>query len=585
MTAPSLLAPIVKIGGSPLDTNQYTGLEEVRVEQEFRLPARCTIKFTDIGFEMSTSADTLLGKEVTVVGESGPMFVGDVTGLAVEADGNRQPRLVVVAHDRAYKLTRSTTVATYLKRTYAQIASAIAQRHGLTAACDATTATMDYVLQADTDLGLLDAMADRIGYDWWVDGRTLNFKKPAEAARVEAKLGDNLESFSLRASGLHPDKVRVQGWDRGAQEAAVATTQSSAGALSTTSALAQKFKDPSGFLRAQAELVTSTLAARNNAEATAIATSLRDASVAAAVTGTGLMTGDGDVRPGAVVLIREAGPLNGDYRVTKSDHIYRTGSGFTTRFTAGDRRPNALVDTLSGGRRPEPFRHPGLVVGTVTNITDPDQVGRVKVKFPGLDQTLESEWARVLTLGGGPDRGLVVLPEVGDEVLVGFEGGDPRQPVVFGGLYGTRNAIPAHLIANGKLEARRLTSRTGHVVEVSDGTTPDKAHVLLSLKEGLPKLRIGKDRVDIEAAAGKPLLIKSGQGSIEINAQGEITIKGTKVTIEAVGSLGMKGATTVVEGTAKLDAKAPMVNVQAQGKGTIDGGGLLEVKGGLVKIN
>ena len=585
MTAPSLLAPIVKIGGSPLDSNQYTGLEEVRVEQEFRLPARCSITFTDIGFEMSTSAESLLGKEVTVVGESGPMFVGDITGLAVEADGHRQPRLVVVAHDRAYRLTRATTVATYLNLTYAQIAAAIAQRHGLTPATQATSATMDYVLQADTDMGLLDAMADRIGYDWWVDGRTLHFKKPATTAQVEAKLGDNLESFALRASGLHADKVRVQGWDRGAQSPAVATTQATGGTLSTTSALVQKFKNPSAFLQTQAELVTSTLAARNDAEATAIATSLRDAAAAAAVTGSGLMTGDGDVRPGSLVLVREAGPLNGDYRVTKTDHIYRTGSGFTTRFTAGERRPNSLVDTLAGGRKPEPFRQPGLVVGTVTNITDPDKVGRVKVKFPGLDQTLESAWARVVTLGGGSGRGLVVLPEVGDEVLVGFEGGDPRQPVVFGGLFGTRTPIPDHLITNGALQARRLTSRTGHVVEVSDGETPDKAHVLLSLKEGLPKLRLGKDRVDVEAAAGKPLLIKAGQGSIEINAQGEITIKGTKVTIEAVGNLAMKGAATVVEGTAKLDAKAPLVNVQAQGKGTIDGGGMLEVKGGLVKIN
>ena len=77
----------------------------------------------------------------------------------------------------------------------------------------------------------------------------------------------------------------------------------------------------------------------------------------------------------------------------------------------------------------------GPVVGIVTNNEDPGGLGRVKLFLPWPSDENETDWARVCTPMAGKERGIFFLPEVEDEVLVVFEHGDPRRPVVLGGLW------------------------------------------------------------------------------------------------------------------------------------------------------
>ena len=62
----------------------------------------------------------------------------------------------------------------------------------------------------------------------------------------------------------------------------------------------------------------------------------------------------------------------------------------------------------------------GVVIGVVTNNQDPDELGRVKLRFPWLSEDYESNWARVASLMAGKERGAYFLPDVDDEVLVAF---------------------------------------------------------------------------------------------------------------------------------------------------------------------
>ena len=140
-----------------------------------------------------------------------------------------------------------------------------------------------------------------------------------------------------------------------------------------------------------------------------------------------------------------------------------------------------------------------------------------------------------MSFGGGNKRGSVFLPEINDEVLVGFERGDTRRPVVLGGLFNGKDAFAADsdVLADGKVAYRRITSREEHVIELSDGDGPDKQHVMLSRGVRASKLRLGADRGDITYPSGKPFTIKIGSSSIEFDGSGNITIKGMKITLKA----------------------------------------------------
>jgi uncharacterized protein involved in type VI secretion and phage assembly len=76
----------------------------------------------------------------------------------------------------------------------------------------------------------------------------------------------------------------------------------------------------------------------------------------------------------------------------------------------------------------------GLARAQVVDVRDPDSAGRIKVKFPWLPREVET-WARVSLPLGGNRTGLWALPEVGDEVIVGFEHGDVRRPIILGSLW------------------------------------------------------------------------------------------------------------------------------------------------------
>jgi uncharacterized protein involved in type VI secretion and phage assembly len=413
-------------------------------------------------------------------------------------------------------------------------------------------ATVEYLLQIESDFDLLSEIADRVGFDWWVDDSSLCFKPPAANPVVNLRVYEDLTTFSVRATGDFPDKVEVVGWDRKAQSAVSQIASSASEAVKATSQLASAVANP-GTTFDPATYVTTSLAAQSQPEAAALSNAVLDRIVSATVEARGTLNASAQIAPGVTIQVGDGGPLNGSYRVTKVEHVYNSRRGFETSFVAGDRTPTSLVDVLGNGSTNGTFRHYGVVIGHVTNIKDPDKLGRVKVRFEGLSTKDESAWARLLVVGAGKGRGTVFVPELNDEVLVAFEGGDTRQPVVLGGLYGQKSTIPDYEIdSSGQVAARRTTSRLGHYIEYGDGSTDETAHIAMVLAGGKHRVRLGKDRVDVEVPAQTPIALKSGQSSITIDAQGALTISAQDVKINATNALKLSGATIEAEGKSQL---------------------------------
>src|SRR3954470_5405642 len=119
----------------------------------------------------------------------------------------------------------------------------------------------------------------------------------------------------------------------------------------------------------------------------------------------------------------------------------------------------------------------GITVGIVSSLKDDENLGRIRVRYPVLDDE-ESEMARVATLMAGGDRGSRFLPEPGDEVLIAFEQNDPRRPYVVGSLWSTADRPPED---DGDQEAnnrRFIKSRAGALIGFDDKAGSERVTVV-----------------------------------------------------------------------------------------------------------
>jgi phage baseplate assembly protein gpV len=291
------------------------------------------------------------------------------------------------------------------------------------------------------------------------------------------------------------------------------------------------------------------------------------------------------VQVGHVVQVSDVGPASGKYAVTEVEHSY-TARGFLTRFVAGDRVPTGLVDSLAAAPVPSSFRQDSLVVGVVTNAGDNNSPkGHVKVKFPALGNEVESAWARVVSMGAGVSRGMTFVPEVNDEVIVGFEGGDVTRPLVLGGVYSSANTALDFGVDQGKVARRQIVSRLGHVIELGDGQGPADQRIALTLAGGEFAVDLSKEGLAAKVPAGKPISITAGEAKFEIDKQGNITISGQKIVIKSNSSVEISGMNIALKSRAKLEGSGMELKMQGTMSADVSSGGATTVKGATVAIN
>jgi uncharacterized protein involved in type VI secretion and phage assembly len=580
------ISPVIKVDG--VNVPDEAALIQVEVDLGLNLVGRATLRYLERSFDVMVLPKFSLGTEVTIGtladgADEKNLFKGLVTGVSLEQDSSSGTVLTVTVDDGAYKLGQHTQNTAYLNSTYSDVITKMVAGTGLQSDIDATTQAHPYLLQTGTNLAYLDWIVGRCGMVWWVDYGKLMVKNISAAPSstvADLSLTEDLIRLSTRASGLHTGKVTVTGWDD-AQQAAVANVadkkatpestlvQNFPGRVAPTG-VGTKISGASPLTADEAKLVSETMLAE---------------STSAAVTTRGTCYANGAIKPFTKVKVSNAGPASGTYLVTRVQHVF-TADGFLTHFTAGPIRPEGLVDLLAAPTQSSGATISGLMVGVVTNINDTQgKIGRVKVKFPTIGSDIESEWARVVTLGGGASRGVVFQPEVNDEVLVGFEQGDTRRPVVLGGLFSKKNALPTadNVDPGGKVTYRRINSRTGHLIEMADGTSPDKKHIMLKTSNG-HLIRLGEDKLEL-TVADKPVTITNGKATIEFTASGDINIEGMNINIKAKAGIKVEGVQveTKASGTTKIES--PMLDVKASGTATVDGGGMLTLKGGMVAIN
>jgi phage protein D/phage baseplate assembly protein gpV len=583
VTSPvSNIAPVVKIDGRPISSAALSALDELRISRRLRLPGRAVLRFTDIGYSVAAGGIFTMGTQVDISGQTGEqLFLGEVTGIEMTLDRG-QPQFTVIADDLAYKCTLGTKVRTFTRVSYADVIRQIAGEHGMSVRVTGLTQQQDYLMQADSDFGFLNEIADRSGSDWWMAGRELIFQPwESDGTPVSLAVGEDLLAFSVKATALHPGATTIRGWWPKTKQSVSASGAPSRSRPSAN--LVGPYLDATPLQAASASVSTADMPG-DQQEAQGLADRLMQRWTSGAVTAKGVSEVSPTIAPGGSVLINGAGPASGTYEVTEVEHVYNQ-RGFETRFTAGDRRPTGLVDVLAGETRSS-FRRDGLVVGLVTMVGNSQgSAGDVKVKYTAVGDQVESNWARIVTLGAGSGRGMTFLPEVNDEVIVGFEGGDARRPIVLGGVYNGRDVPVEFGVQNNAVSKRRITSRLGHFVELGDGTDPQSQHIQLILAGNQHLVRLGKDKLDATVPAGTPVTIASGTASIQIDQAGAITLSGKKITLKSETDVEISGVNITAKASVKASVSGTMTEMKASATGEVSAGGSLALKGAMVAVN
>lgn len=204
----------------------------------------------------------------------------------------------------------------------------------------------------------------------------------------------------------------------------------------------------------------------------------------------------------------------------------------------------SLFESLLHGRESEGLggRWYGVYPGVVSDNNDPEKLGRVKVTLPWAPDTAGDRydaWARIATLMAGDNRGTWFIPDAGDEVLVAFEGGDPRRPYVVGALWNGQDKPPQSMDA--KNYKKVIRSRNGVKITLDD---KDQQEQLVLETPGGQKLTLKDGPGSIELADSNGNSLKMEASGITLTTSATLTLNASTVTVNA-SSMTVTGATTL----------------------------------------
>ncbi|BAR95085.1 VgrG protein [Prevotella intermedia] len=302
-----------------------------------------------------------------------------------------------------------------------------------------------------------------------------------------------------------------------------------------------------------------------------------------------------ELRVGSVVrlyssFLERVGQLTreslGDFIITEIVHEVGDGSYYRNRFKAIP----STVEALPSPRVPMPVAETQMA--TVTSNADPNGNGRVQVRMNWQQGGMHTGWVRVMTPDAGKsgdvssNRGFVFIPEVGDQVLLGFRHGDPGRPYVMGSLF---NGSTGGGGGQGN-KCKSLTTRSGSSLKLDDSdgsvTLHDKGGVSMNFDGAGNATTSAKSDYTVKAGTkvsvnaggsastnvgkGSSILQMDKNGIIDLSAQDKITLKVGNSTITITGE--------------SIKLKSKMVDIDGSG-GTLHAQGIVEIDGGDIFIN
>lgn len=499
-------------------------------------------------------------------------------GLSLSQDNCK---LIIDCKEGAYKMALARNNAIYLDKTDSQVISDLIGNSGLQATVTSTSATHPELVQyfcSDWDYMLM--RADFNGHIVVTDGDKVKVGKPdvSSAPVVEVVNGQTLIEIDVEIDARNQfPKVTSIAWDVANQKILEANSQSvTAPSIGISS---DKLSNVHGIT----EYHLQTPANLPNNVLQAWATGKLTRSKLSMLQGHAKFIGSALVKPDVVLTLKGLSDyFNGDVYVSAVNHVLEEGD-WLTQATFGisfhsysESNNDIVAPSVSGitaGIK-------GLQTALVKKIhEDPDGQHRVQISYPTLQKDNMGIWARLSTFYATNGSGTFFIPEVNDEVVVGFLNEDPEQPIILGSVYSAKNA-PA-FTSEEKNNTKSFVTRSKMKL-----TFDEEKKIITIITPGNNSIVLDDDKGAITAIDKNNNKMEMNDAGITFDCVKDFTIKAQgKVIIEAqqdiqakaTGNLKGEGMAVELKGSTKFAAEAAMAEVKGSGQTVI--------KGGIVMIN
>jgi len=528
-------------------------------------------------FPLSNKTDFVPGKKIEIsIGRDGlnkSAFKGIIIKHAVKVKANGNTELHVECMDVAVKMTIGRKSKYFQNVKDSDVFDDLLSTYGIRSDPETTTLKHQELVQhnvTDWDFMLLRAEANGMLLN--VDDGSIKIAKPAIGNEVlQVNYGSSILEFEAEMDARFQYKsVNAESWDYSNQQLFTADTSSSSFAEQgniTSEDLAQAISPDKFDMHHSGHLLEQEL--KDWTESVMLRSRL------AKIRGRARFTGFSGIKPADTLKLSGVGDrFNGKAFVTAVRQEIGDGTWETqVQFGLDPKRyvflHNDINEAPSAGLVGA-IR--GLQIGIVVQLeSDPDGQDRILVRVPVIDSAGQGIWTRIASLDAGNERGAFFMPEIGDEVIVGFINDDPRHPVVLGMLHSSNK--PAPISPQDNNNEKGFTTRSKMHLSFNDDTKT----------------------IVIDTPAGNSITLDEKSMKIEIKDQNEnkITMEQTGITMESPLNIDVKaGAVLTLSGGTSLSISAPSLSVKADASVSIEGAvakvtssGITEISGSLVKIN
>jgi Rhs element Vgr protein len=540
-------------------------------------------------FDASSSSTFVPGAKIVI--ECGydatnqVVFQGIITSQSIRIDETVGSALEVECRDEAIKMIVGRKSLTFSKKKDSDIISSIIGTYsGLTAKVTATTTVWpEQVQYYVSDWDYIMARAEINGMIVTTLDGTVTVAPPdaSTTSVLSVSYGSGLMQFNADLNSVTQyGNVKASTWDYKTQ--ALASMESANNVAGPGNLSSKKLSEVVGL----SDYELQTTAPLENTDLTNWAKAQLIKSEYSKIKGEAKFQGTNLVNPGNYITLGGIGDrFNGDHFISSVTHDISDGNWFTEVGIGLSpiwfaEEPDVMSPPASGllpGAR-------GLFNATVKQIdSDPDSQYRILVVIPLFDANGAGIWARLSNFYSTDGAGAFFLPEVGDEVIVGFLNEDPRYPIILGSMYSSSKLKPyTGLEPNNKNSKKAIVSKSKMYIEFDDENvvftiaTPNKNTIIVSDKDKEITIKDQNDNSivmsssgitiksnkDINIEADQNVNIKGAQGVTIASSAGDVTSSGINIKETAQMQYSAKGnASAEVQGGAQLVLKAAMVMI------------------------